>query len=462
MKPLYPQLPTRKSYPTWAVTAYISGVAFIALFLIATLVRPTVRLDWAGLFAFVVIVLVVETLAIEFDARRSSISTSVVPLLGGTLLFGPVAAVLLSSMVTLVSWVRLRPPFNRMVFNLSNHLIGTLLCIGLLRISGITLTNLPPFAQFIGSMMAIGIVYLTTTYLLAFALSLDSNYAVKAIWKEHFQWLRPYYLAFGVVIFALVFSYDASGFIGILVILVPLLMLRFSQKQYVDNTQSMVRQLQLKNAELVAQAREINLLNEEMLLTLARSIDLRDPYVFEHSHNVARYAVLIAEELRLTPERIELIRKAGLLHDVGKLGIPESILFKPEALTAKEYIIVKAHAVIGADLIRGCHSLHSLIPIVRHHHEKYDGTGYPDGLIGEDIPLESRILTLADAVEAMASDRPYRQAMSTAEIVLEINDKMGTHFDPIVVQAFQQVIHKHGEAVIVNSARNVDTRQLNT
>ncbi|MEJ2748477.1 MAG: HD-GYP domain-containing protein, partial [Anaerolineae bacterium] len=293
---------------------------------------------------------------------------------------------------------------------------------------------------------------------LAGVISLNGETPVGAIWNERFKWLAPYYMALGVVSYAFVFSYHVAGLFGVFVVLIPLLMLRFSQKQYVDHTETMVTQLRKTNSELRHQSEEINLLNEELLLTLARSIDLRDPFVMEHSKNVARYAVLIATEMGLSAEQIEQIRKAGLLHDIGKLGIPETILFKPAGLSDEEYRLIKEHVNIGADLIYGCHSLRMLIPFVKYHHERYDGRGYPIGLSGEKIPLEARILNVADAVEAMASDRPYKKAMSPESIVAEVKQCAGMQFDPDVAEAFCRVVASKGPSVIINSARDVVAR----
>jgi HD-GYP domain-containing protein (c-di-GMP phosphodiesterase class II) len=145
---------------------------------------------------------------------------------------------------------------------------------------------------------------------------------------------------------------------------------------------------------------------------------------------------LIGEELGLSPEHIERIRKSGLLHDIGKIGIPDAILFKPNALTGDEYEIVKQHPVRGAEILITNKSLRNLSPIIRHHHERYDGGGYPDGLAGHDIPLEARILNLADSLQAMCSNRPYRRALRLPEIISEITENAGTQFDPRVVKAF--------------------------
>ena len=127
--------------------------------------------------------------------------------------------------------------------------------------------------------------------------------------------------------------------------------------QYIEHTKSMVNQLRGTNIELRKKAEEISILNEELLVALSNIIDLRDPYVMGHSQNVARYATLIAREMNLPPERVELIRKAGLLHDIGKIGIPEFILFKPDRLNKREFAVVKEHVTLGTDILNTCHSL---------------------------------------------------------------------------------------------------------
>jgi putative nucleotidyltransferase with HDIG domain len=155
-----------------------------------------------------------------------------------------------------------------------------------------------------------------------------------------------------------------------------------------------------------------------------------------------------------------LVYQAGLIHDIGKLAIPEAILFKPGRLTNDEYEVIKEHVTVGADLLDDFQSLQRVGSFVRHHHERYDGRGYPDGLAGEAIPLEARILALADAVEAMASDRPYRPGSSVAAILKEVKSEAGAQFDPVVVQAFVNLVERQGDATIINSARNVELPEL--
>lgn len=178
----------------------------------------------------------------------------------------------------------------------------------------------------------------------------------------------------------------------------------------------MYEELTSANGEVVEASRAIRQLNDELFMTLAKIIDARDPYVAGHAAKVAEYATAIALEMDLPAERVERVRQAALLHDIGKIGISEQVLHKPGQLTDKEYEYFKTHASMGAEFLETSQGLRHLAPFVRHHHERWDGIGYPDGLRGEQIPLEARILAICDATEAMASDRPYSRASSMSEI----------------------------------------------
>jgi len=349
--------------------------------------------------------------------------------------------------------VKHQSPLRNFFFNLSNHLIGSLGCVLIFRLAGVVLPNYPLAVQLVLVTVSALVIFISTTGLLALVIRLDTGRSAQQTWSERFGWLWPYYLGMGVMAYLVMYSYAAVGLIGVGAVIVPLAVLRYSQQLYIDRTKAMVKQLRAANDTLLKQSQEVAILNEELLLALAHAIDLRDPDVLGHSHNVARYAVLIAQELNLPPEKVELVRKGGLLHDIGKLGIPEAIVFKPGALNSEEYARMKQHSVLGADIIAECHSLFELVSIVRHHHERYDGGGYPDRLRAHDIPLEARIMAVADSVEAMASDRPYRQAMDALAILDEIQSQSGAQFDPYVATAFWNVVRKSQTPVIVNSAR---------
>ena len=203
-----------------------------------------------------------------------------------------------------------------------------------------------------------------------------------------------YYVGIGFVSYSLIFGYKYANLLGIVFLAVPLFLLRFSQAQYIGHTREIVNTLRRKNQDLENSANEINELSEGLLTTLSEIIDLRDPYVLGHSKQVSVYATEIATMLKLNQKQIELIRKAGLLHDIGKLGISMELLTKPSRLTVKEYETIKNHAALGGDLINNTPSLRSIAQIIRHHHEKYDGNGYPDGVAGNQITVEARVIAV--------------------------------------------------------------------
>jgi diguanylate cyclase (GGDEF)-like protein/putative nucleotidyltransferase with HDIG domain len=184
---------------------------------------------------------------------------------------------------------------------------------------------------------------------------------------------------------------------------------------------------------------------------LARAVDAKDSYTRSHCQTVSQLAATLAAELGFAGDRLARMRLAGLLHDVGKIGVPDAILNKPAKLSDDEYAVMRRHALLGFDIVRAAD-----MPVearwVRHHHERFDGRGYPDGLAGEDIPLESRIILVADAYEAMTSDRPYRKAPGEAVAVAELRKHAGTQFDPAVVAALCRVLDRGDLAGEADSA----------
>lgn len=207
--------------------------------------------------------------------------------------------------------------------------------------------------------------------------------------------------------------------------------------------QARVREDNSQLERLVAErTRQLELTQIEMLARLARVAEYRDDQAGEHIWRVARLAGQMAEVLGLDDNYAALITRAARLHDVGKVAIPDGILFKPGKLTAAEFDIVKKHTTIGADMLSGGQSelLHLAESIARSHHERWDGKGYPLGLAGEEIPLEGRIVALADAFDAITHDHAHRKALSVQEALDIISEESGKQFDPRVVRAFLTVM----------------------
>lgn len=200
------------------------------------------------------------------------------------------------------------------------------------------------------------------------------------------------------------------------------------------------RILKKKEKELVSDKADIKNMNLSTIKTLAVAIEAKDYYTRGHSDRVTRYAVDIAQEMKLPEKEIEIIKRAGILHDLGKLGIDDAILRKPGKLTNEEYNLVKKHSELGEYMLRPLKFLKDEKPIIRHHHERFDGTGYPDGLKGKAIPLGSSIIAVADAFDAMTSDRPYKPIYPMDKAVEELQRYSGTQFDPSVVETFLKLI----------------------
>ena len=195
--------------------------------------------------------------------------------------------------------------------------------------------------------------------------------------------------------------------------------------------------LAIYNAQLY-EMREQALL--DTITALAHAIESKDKYTINHCEKITGRAVALAQAMALPQQEIENIRLGSILHDVGKIGIPDAILNKPGKLTGEEYEIIKQHAVIGARIVQSVGALHEVAPIVRHHQERYDGSGYPDGLSGEEIPLGARIIAVVDAYGAMTEDRVYRKALGHHRAIEELKRCAGTQFDPMIVEAFIRLL----------------------
>lgn len=183
----------------------------------------------------------------------------------------------------------------------------------------------------------------------------------------------------------------------------------------------------------------------KFITVLTKALDSRDTYTMHHSENVAKYAVQIAERLKLPEEYCEIIRKGALLHDLGKIGIPEHVLMKNGRLNDEEYKIIKDHPTIGYNMLKHLTDFHSngILDIVLYHHERYDGKGYPKGLRGKQIPLFARIVAVADTFDAMTTKRIYRKQIDLKNTINEIKKHKGTQFDPEIVDVFLDLFENH-------------------
>lgn len=200
------------------------------------------------------------------------------------------------------------------------------------------------------------------------------------------------------------------------------------------------REVDVKTQEVIAQSKKLTRLSTQVVMALAGAIDAKDTYTNGHSSRVALYSRTIAGLAGFTHEAQEEIYMIGLLHDVGKIGVPDAIINKPGKLNDEEYEIIKSHPVLGEKILRRIPDFPKLLTGARYHHERYDGKGYPDGLAGEQIPVEARIIAVADAYDAMNSRRSYRDVLPQAQIRAEMEEGKGTQFDPVFADIMLSMI----------------------
>ena len=256
--------------------------------------------------------------------------------------------------------------------------------------------------------------------LVTIALSLLENKRSYLIFFNNFKWALPNYIALAPLGILLALIYLNIGVLGVLLFLIPLLTARHSFQLYMN-----MRKVYL-----------------DTIQALATTIEAKDPYTHGHSDRVAKYSLIIAEEMNLSGDFINMLKYAALLHDIGKIGIPEQILNKPGKLSESEFNKVKQHPELGASIVEKLDFLSKPATFIKSHHERLNGSGYPQGLCGEDIPLGAAILAVADAFDAMTTDRPYRKAWSVNETMAEIEKNSGIQFNAKVVQALKDSLEK--------------------
>ncbi len=241
--------------------------------------------------------------------------------------------------------------------------------------------------------------------------------------------------------------YQAYGELSLILVVAAFITIGIIFRQYFNNVQHLERKVE-----------EVKHLNDSFLIAMAASIDARDPYTHGHSHRVAYWGREIARELGLTPKQADEVYYGGILHDIGKIGIEDQILNKQGKLTREEYEKIKEHPVIGYEIIKRAGVFEELLPAIRHHHERIDGKGYPDGLSGDDIPLIARILAISDAFDAMVSDRPYRKGLPVEEALKRIREGAGTQFDAALAELFISLVNRRSSAELEALAKQYGSK----
>src|SRR5215510_1259114 len=385
--------------------------------------------DWIGLLALVALVGAGQALALEVD--DGSISVSAVGSIAGAALFGPRAALAIALTIAAVEWSARRSPFHYVVFN-----VGTL-----------TLSSLAAAAVFAAGIAAGATYFAVNMSLLSAVVAIEGHERWSAVFRERFAWLATHYLVYGFIGGVIFVGYETANYWALAVFAVPLLLMRKTQEAYLRHTQRSAQKLRVA-AETI-QTQNVSLEHANRLLkerstaameSLSATVDARDAYTAGHSRRVQQLALAIGRELGLSQAELDLLGHAALFHDIGKLAIPDAILLKPASLTEDEWALMQRHAEEGARIIDRLGFLQDAVPAIRHHHERYDGTGYPDRLAGEEIPLGARIIHVADALDSMLTTRIYRAARPAREAMEELKRSAGSQFCPRCVAALERIL----------------------
>jgi putative nucleotidyltransferase with HDIG domain len=428
--------------------------------------------DWAGVLIFTAMASIASLLDVEvYAGSRGRISMAYVVALASIVLFGPLAgafSLFISALLTLLANITIRrsevfsttllrrTSFNTAMLILASAASGWVY-YGLGGAFGIDLAWQTLALQFIPLTLAVMVNVVVNLGLLMGVISLQSGRNVWEIWRTEFRWSMPVTIVAGVIGAAILsLAYRMFGLIGLLVFLLPILAISYSFQVYVRNTKVYLEKLEALNQELASMNTQLDRANFGLLETLGAVIDAYDIYTYGHSKQVATYIDALAEALKVEGEERKALVRAALVHDIGKIAIEDSIIGKQGRLTEAEYNMVKRHPKIGAQILSQMKELRDLVPVVEAHHERWDGKGYPNRLAGEAIPFGARILAVADSLDAMISDRPYRPTRDFASVQAEIIQQAGSQFDPQVVEAFCQVVVVKGEGFFRNSAVAVE------
>lgn len=400
---------------------FLITLSAILLFIYLSPTIPDLSGIWPSLVFFVAISVFAEFIPVSLPAGGEITIAFPIDFVV-ILVYGPALAMVIAVLSVVWELFRKRETWYKTIFNASQYALAVGLAGLVYQYSGGMLAA-QNFIHFIIPAALCALAYcIINSFLVTVVISLDSGEAISKVYRVNIKETLPSYLAEAPLGFIMAIIYMEIGILGILLFFFPLLLAR-------------------RSFELYTKMRKMYL---ETIRTLATAIDAKDPYTHGHSDRVSKLAVGLARKLDFTEAEIEHIEYAAILHDIGKIGIADQILGKKGKLTEEEYKKIKEHPVIGAGIIESIEFLKNSSKAVLHHHERYDGNGYPDGLKGNEIPKDARLLAIVDAFDAMNSDRPYRKKLSAQEILNELEKENGRQFDPEMVKVFISLIKEKG------------------
>src|ERR1700690_4296112 len=406
---------------------FIAAMALAALGCFYVALASWQSTDPLKFFCYLAVALLASSLKIKLPGINGTMSVNFLFILLGVLelSFGETLVIGFAAVLVQSYWrssKSLKP--IHVVFNLSQLPVGTAASYGVYQLvttHGLTRTAPLPF-------LLVGITYFAfNTLAMATIIRLTENKPVLKVWSETYFWSFPYYLVGAAIAGLVSFLNRHIGWQSSLLVLPPVYLMYRSYRLYLGKLEDETRH-----------AEQVSNLHLRTIESLALAIEAKDHTTHDHLQRVRIYAMELAKDLGLSEDETEALQAASVLHDIGKLAVPEHIISKPGKLTPEEFEKMKIHPVVGAEILERVQFPYPVVPIVRAHHEKWDGTGYPTGLKGEEIPIGARILAAVDFLDAMASDRQYRRALPLEEVMKRLSAESGKSFDPKVVSILER------------------------
>lgn len=415
---------TSAAFRVYYACVLVLGVAIAYLFF------PALRVSsWSHLAWWIIFIVVADLNPIQLPRAHADITVSSTLDYAAIAVFGPAGAAVIEVVsTTFTELVIARRSPHKVIFNVC------LLVVTIMAAGGVFLLLGGAEADTLGELLlplgVCGLVYYAlNTGGVSTIVALSEGLNPWRVWQRTYLWTLTHLLAFVPLGALVVIVHKYVGITGVALFLMPLLLARYSFKLY-------------------AEMREVHI---ETVRALTSAIDASDPFTRGHSERVTLYSIATAREMGLSERKIEAIEYAGFLHDMGKIGLQHDILLKPGKLSDDEWEVMRTHPIIGAKIVSDLHFLSQARAVVLHHHERYDGKGYPDGLVGAETPIEARIVKVADAFDAMMSDRPYRSSLGLEKATEELRSGRGTEFDPNVVDAFLELLRR-GEITVTGAS----------
>jgi len=408
---------------------YYSLYILAGLALFAYLMQDFPVDRWRDLILFITLMIIADSVQTNLPRGGASIYASSVIDIAGIVLFGPAFMAVVEAVATVINEALVqRRPLIKVCFNVP-LLVMTVGTAGLVYRAFGELGDLGT-PLFLLPLFATGLVYyLVNTWSVTFIIALDDRRNPLHVWRQNYLWNLPHILAFLPIGAVMALLYVNSGVWTIALFIIPLYLARHTYQLYMDMRDTHIN----------------------TVAALTSALDASDPFTHGHSYRVSRYAMRIGREMGLSSRDMEMLEYSALLHDIGKISVQNDILLKVGPLTEEEWRVLRSHPNIGADIVEQLKFLREAADIIRCHHERPDGTGYPRGLREDEIPLLAHIMNVVDAFDAMSSDRPYRKALPIDRVIEELETYRGRQFHAESVDILLD-LYRRGEFPLIVEA----------